>query len=162
MDKLESIRADLARGLVVRLKRVDHTTAKGNRTGSLPELTAAEKDLERAITRLNRAQMVHASTTAAVREYADALKANGGTPELPEWFELYEARDTNGQTFADAVTDRFDAQGNPTDPEREPEPNNGDDEEDPDPYEGSSGPLSDGDAPQPRPAGRFARRGSVV
>jgi hypothetical protein len=156
------MREDLARGLKVRIKRVDNTTEKGNRSGTLPELEGAQKDVARATDRLTRARMAHALATRDVQEYADSLKALGGTPELPEGFQVYVNPEAV-QLTQDLNIDALDSTGSPVDPEREPEPNDDDDDQDGNPVTelGRLAAESD-DSAQPRQGGRFARRGVQV
>lgn len=160
------MRADIARGLAVRLRRLENDTPKGGRTGTLVELEGAEKDVKRSTERLTRARAAHALATAEVQEYAETLKGIGGKPELPEGFSVYQNQDRatetahTGQPLVDFDPDEIDGDGNPTDPEREPEvtPDDADDD-------GASGNAPAGTNPDSGPVrvgGRFARRGAQV
>lgn len=159
---LENTREDFARALRARIKRLDNTTEKGNRTGTLAELEGAEKDVARATDRLSRARVAHALATREVAEYADALRGVGGEPELPEGFQVYVNPERVAPVYVNTDTgEELDSTGSPVDPEREPEPNN-DDEDDQEAPVTELGRLAAESDSQPRQGGRLARRGTQV
>jgi len=173
------------RSLATRLKRIERITNAGERLGTAVELEAAEKDVARATGRLSVARIAHATTTWEAQDFANSIRALGGTADLPEGFTVYtnpEAvpaveRAHTGQPLVDFdpenPADQVDAAGNFTDPDRDGTANLDETDGEPVDQRVASEPVEetevqelviDGDDTdaQPRKGGRFARRGQVV
>jgi len=155
------------RSLATRLKRIERTTGAGERLGTAVELEAAEKDVARATGRLSVARIAHATTTWEAQDFANSIKALGGTADLPEGFTVY----TNPEAVP--AIDQVDAAGDFTDPDRDGTANLDETDGEPVDQRVASEPVEetevqelviDGDDTdaQPRKGGRFARRGQVV
>jgi hypothetical protein len=157
-----TILKDAERSLAMRVRRIFTVTPKGGPKGTSVELEGAQKDVQRAQDRLARAQDAHNETMAEAIEYADIIVRMGGTVDFDELLkDAPKVPVTDAGADGDAPedtnpdADQIDSAGNPTDPEREPEPNNGDDEDD--------APAENGASAKPvRIGGRFAKRGSQV